>query len=100
MASIPFLGVTGFEWDNHNAQKNRDKHAVEPGECEELFFNTPLVVSPDVGHSVAEPRYHALGATDSGRRLLVVCTVREKRLRVISARDQSRKERQVYETHS
>jgi len=100
MVSIPFSGVTGFEWDINNAQKNRDKHAVEPGECEELFFNTPLIVSPDDGHSVTEPRYHALGATDSGRRLLVVFTIREGRLRVISARDQSRKEQHVYETHS
>jgi uncharacterized DUF497 family protein len=100
MVRVPFLGITGFEWDDHNVKKNRDKHAVEPGECEELFFNIPLIVSPDVGHSATESRYHALGVTDSGRRLLVVFTLREGRLRVISARDQSRKERQVYETNS
>ncbi|PKL10161.1 MAG: hypothetical protein CVV51_00140 [Spirochaetae bacterium HGW-Spirochaetae-7] len=99
MDPVPFLDVIGFEWDEYNTHKNRNKHAVEPGECEELFFNMPLVVSPDTNHSSLEPRYHALGSSDTGRLLLIVFTVRNKRIRVILARDQSRKERHVYESH-
>ena len=84
-------------WDDHNAAKNRNKHGVEPVECEELFFNRPLFVVEDAVHSDRETRYHALGATDSGRRLLVVFTIRRDLIRVISARDTSRKERALYE---
>ncbi len=93
----PFSGVAGFEWDCHNTDKNRNKHEVEAGECEEVFFNAPLVVSPDQAHSTLEPRYHALGSSDSGRALMIVFTIRNHRIRVISARDQSRKERLIYE---
>lgn len=92
--------VSGFDWDEHNTDKNRNKHGVEPTECEEVFFHQPLVVSPDVKHSDVEPRFHALGTTDRGRLLLLVYTVRDKKIRVISARDMSRKEREVYETHA
>ena len=35
---------TGFEWDEHNAEKNWQKHRVTPSECEQMFFNRPLVV--------------------------------------------------------
>jgi hypothetical protein len=99
MECNPFSDVQGFEWDNHNTDKNRNKHGVEPGECEELFFNTPLVVSSDWSHSTLEPRYHALGSSDCGRALMIVFTIRNQCIRVISARDQSRKERLVYESH-
>lgn len=95
----PFSGVAGFEWDDHNTDKNRNKHGVEPGECEEVFFNAPLVVSPDEAHSTLEPRYHALGSSDSGRALMIVFTIRNQRIRVISARNQSRKERLIYESY-
>ena len=47
-------------------------------------------------HSRKEVRYHALGQTDAGRRLFVVVTVREGRLRVVTARDMGKKERKVY----
>jgi len=91
--------VIGFNWDFHNLVKNQIKHQVEPGECEELFFNKPLVIVQDTKHSGQEDRYHALGITDAGRVLLVVFTLRELKIRVISSRDGSRKERSTYEKH-
>jgi uncharacterized protein len=48
-------------------------------------------------HSDTEPRFLALGQTDSGRRLFVVFTIRGRHIRVISARDMSRRERREYE---
>ena len=99
MDIFPFSKVTGFDWDEHNTGKNRIKHAVDPGECEEMFFNMPLVVAPDISHSSTENRYHALGSINAGRRLLIVFTVRNQKIRVISARDQSRKERLINENH-
>jgi uncharacterized protein len=90
------FGCTGFEWDEHNASKNWQAHRVSARECEELFFRLPLVVRDDPSHSAHEPRYYALGQTSAGRRLFVAFTVRGDLIRVISARDMSRKEREVY----
>ncbi|HNS54110.1 MAG TPA: BrnT family toxin [Syntrophales bacterium] len=87
----------GFEWDEGNLLKNWEKHRVSAIECEQVFFNRPLVALPDDRHSADEPRFFALGQSDSGRHLFVVFTVRRRQLRVISARDMSRKERKAYE---
>ena len=89
----------GFEWDVHNADKIRARHDVATAECEQLFFNRPLVVGDDVKHSEDENRFYSLGQTDAGRLLFLVFTVREDRIRVISVRDMSRKERRIYEAH-
>jgi len=86
----------GFEWDEHNAGKNWHQHRVSPVECEQIFFNRPLVVADDPRHSERENRFYALGRTDASRMLFVVFTVRKDRVRVISARDMSRKERKIY----
>lgn len=88
--------ITGFDWTGGNAEKNWEKHRVTTLEAEEVFFNDPLVVSEDPGHSRGEVKFHALGQTDRGRELFVAFTLRGKRIRVISARDMSRKERKVY----
>src|SRR5437764_372155 len=89
---------TGFQWDAGNADKNRDLHQVSQGECEQVFFNRPLLVAPDIEHSQREPRYAALGQTNAARRLAVVFTIRETLIRVISARDMSRRERRARTT--
>ena len=90
---------TGFDWDEGNLLKNWEKHAVSGSECEQIFFNRPLVAEPDAKHASGEPRYYVLGQTDSGRRLFLVFTVRGRLIRVISAREMSRKERREYEKH-
>jgi len=89
----------GFEWDGHNAGKNWQKHRVTPSECEEIFFNRPLVAADDIKHSEKENRFYALGRADAGRKLFVVFTVRRDIIRVISSRDMNRKERKVYQSH-
>jgi hypothetical protein len=88
--------VEGFHWDKGNTEKNWERHRVTHIECEEVFFNKPLVVKEDGPHSMAEDRYYVLGQTDNGRLLFVVFTIRENKIRVISARDINRKERRLY----
>ena len=96
--SVPDLSfVTGFEWDEGNRTKNWEKHGVSQAECEQIFFNALLLLFPDIRHSQREPRYYVLGHTNAGRYLFVVFTIRGTLIRVISARDMSRKERKVYE---
>lgn len=90
--------ISGFDWDDGNARKN-DKHGVSMAEAEQVFFNAPLLMLEDAAHSRVEPRLHALGRTDEGRRLHITFTLRQTGtlIRVISARDMHRKERAVYE---
>lgn len=87
---------TGFEWDEGNLLRNWEGHGVTGSECEQVFFNNPLIVAPDVKHSEKEDRYYALGQTDMGRLLFVVIIIRKTLVRIISARDMSRKERKAY----
>ena len=87
--------IEGFDWDRGNVYKSRDKHRVAFVECEEVFQHGP-VLFPDSRHSQLEPRYLALGQTVRGRQLAVIFTLRRNRIRVISARDMSRKERRIY----
>jgi len=93
---VDFSKITGFEWDDGNREKNWDAHKVAWWEIEETFFHQLLVIAPDLFHSGQEPRFHALGHTKAGRLLHVVFTVRGTRIRPISARNMSRKERRVY----
>jgi uncharacterized DUF497 family protein len=46
------MGRTGI-WDQGNSMKN-EKHSVSDTEAEQVFFNEPLLVLDDSGHSVAE----------------------------------------------
>jgi uncharacterized DUF497 family protein len=87
-----------FEWDRGNAEKSWKRHRVTVSECEQVFFNKPLAVSPDPGHSSEEIRFFAFGKTDSGRGLAVVFTIRRGRIRVVTAREISRREKRTYET--
>ena len=90
------LNATGFDWDEGNSEKNWIKHRVSRLECEQPFFNEPLLVVKDKEHSQDEVRFYALGQTDAGRRLFLVFTLRGSLIRVISARDMSNAEREVY----
>ncbi len=86
----------GFDWDEGNTDKNWLKHKVSPLECEQKNFNHPLVVQDDINHSKTEKRFYALGQTNLKRFLFVAFTVKNNLIRVVSARDMSRKERRVY----
>ena len=87
----------GFQWDEANAGKNWVQHRVSQGEAEQVFFNRPLVVVTGEQRTEFTRRYYALGHTDASRLLFIVCTIRDDRIRVISARPMSRRERRVYE---
>ena len=95
---IALSQVEAFDWDDGNRQKNLEKHGVTALEAEQVFFNQPLVLIEDEKHSGDEQRFHAFGTTDEGRLLHIAFTLRRQAtlLRVISARDMNRKERQSY----
>jgi uncharacterized DUF497 family protein len=94
---IDLSTIDGFDWDSGNREKNWEQHKVDWTEAEETFFSIPLLVLPDPKHSRAESRLAVLGQTLAGRKLAVVFTIRNNRIRVISARDMSKKERNLYD---
>ena len=93
---IDLSRIAGFEWDDGNQTKNWTKHQVSTSECEELFFNLPLLLQDDLQHSQDEKRFYVLGQTNAERKLFISFTLRTNKIRVMSARDMSSKERQVY----
>ena len=91
-----FPGSKSFDWDESNINKNWDKHRVHHLECEEIFYNEPIVTEVEKRGIPQEERVSALGVTNEGRFLFVVFTIRKGRIRVVSARDMNRKERKIY----
>ena len=87
---------TGFDWDEGNAPKLLARHRVSLAECEQVFFNEPLVIAEDAAHSIDEQRWAAWGRTAEGQALAVVFTLRGDRIRPLSARAMNRKERRRY----
>ena len=86
----------GFDWDDGNSHKNWHLHEVTDGECEDVFFNLPLIIAADKKHSGNESRFFAIGRTDADRWLFIAFTIRNKLIRVISARDMTKREERIY----
>jgi uncharacterized protein len=64
---IDFEKIEGFDWDAGNARKSDDKHQVSHAEVEQVFFNVPLVLAPDVKHSQTEPPLSRPGEDHCGK---------------------------------
>lgn len=87
-----------FDWDDGNIDKNWDKHKIHFKDAEEVFFNKPLKIYIDKVHSTAnEVRYISFGKTNESILLTIVFTIRNRQIRIISARKQHPKERKAYE---
>lgn len=87
--------LEGFEWDKGNLEHIK-KHNVNYKECEEAFFNKPLIITEDETHSQAEERFRAYGQTNKSRLLIMIFTIKKNKIRVISARNQNKKERKEF----
>ncbi len=96
--AIDLNDVIGFQWDDGNARKSEERHGVSQAEAEQIFADDRLLFDRDTRHSQSEQRYNALGRSTSGRLLHVTFTVRNEGtiIRIISARDMNRKERNRY----
>ena len=86
-----------FEWDPNKAVSNLQKHGVSFEEAATVFRDTLSITIPDPDHSVHEERYITIGSSSRLRLLMVAHSEREGRIRVISARELTRKEREQYE---
>lgn len=86
-----------FEWDRGNLDKNYRRHKIANKEAEEVFDNEFKFVFEDKKHSETEKRYGIFGQSKNGKLLSIVFTIRNNRIRIITARNMSKKERRSYE---
>jgi len=86
-----------FEWDPAKARENEAKHKVSFSEATEVFADNLSSSAPDPDHSLDEQRFVIFGRTLKDRHLVVAFTDRGGKLRLISAREMTRRERQAYE---
>lgn len=82
MFSVPYT-FEGFEWDEGNLGHLDERHRFSPDEVEEVFFNSP--VERSLGVVNGEKRYLAIGPTNSNRFLTVIFTMRDRKIRVVTA---------------
>ena len=89
--------MTDFEWDPDKAATNLKKHGISFEEATTSFFDILSVTISDPLHSEVEKRAVLIGQSSSGRLLVTVHADRGSRIRLISARRATRKERKDYE---
>ena len=86
----------GFEWDSNKAASNLERHRVSFEESTTVFDDPMFITLVDADHSVDEERYITIGLSNRGRVLVLAHTERQGRIRIISAREATRIEREYY----
>ncbi len=91
---INILDLEGFDWNEGNNLKNYTKHGVTKKEAEEVFENVPFIMVK--AKYKKEDRYLVFGESKNAKLLCVIYTIRNNKIRIISARPQSKNERYFY----
>lgn len=94
---VVFSEPVKFVWDKGNKDKSWLKHKVSNQECEEVFEDKNKKIFKDPVHSQTEKRYILIGMTKNEKLLFIVFTMRNKKVRVISARNINKREKELYE---
>ncbi|HEY9703803.1 MAG TPA: BrnT family toxin, partial [Allocoleopsis sp.] len=89
-----------FEWDANKQHQNQQKHRVSFDEAATVWTDPLALIAPDPEHSVEEEREWIIGTSYKNRLLVVVYTMRNDTIRIISARQATKSERQQYEEES
>ncbi len=87
-----------FEWDNNKATSNAIKHGITFAEAITAFADPDLLFTEDSLHSGGEEREWAIGATENDLIVVMVFTMRDQQIRLISARPATKQECQKYES--
>ena len=86
-----------FEWNPRKAEVNLRKHRVSFAEATTVFGDDLAFTVPDPDHSIGEDRYITIGWSNRRRLLMVAHADRGNRIRIISARELTRREQKAYE---
>ena len=89
-----------FEWDPSKAKKNIKIHGVSFDEASTAFKDTLSLTIYDPLHSDEEDRFIVIGNSCKNRLLIIVHTERGIKIRIISARKATKKERKQYEENA
>lgn len=90
------MSAPRFEWDPEKADRNFAKHGVSFDEAATVFLDPMAVESPDPIHSVGEERLIIVGRSYQDRVIVVAFTERAEKIRIISARNATRREMREY----
>lgn len=86
-----------FEWNPQKADINSRKHGVSFEEASTVFGDTLSMTYPDPEYSVQEERYIIIGLSGENRILVISYAYRDEIIRIISARQATKRERNFYE---
>ncbi len=86
-----------FEWDENKNKSNQEKHGIDFNDAKDVFKDENSKVSPDSRKDYGENRWKIIGKI-YGSIISVIYTMRDKAVRIISARKASRNERDEYNT--
>ena len=89
-----------FEWDEVKANANYKKHKISFDEGKTIFSDPFLFTFPDKGHSEDEERYINIGLSSDRRIIVLTHTERQGKIRIISCRKATARERRFYEEGS
>ena len=87
-----------FEWNSQKAGINEKKHGVSFDEASTVFGDYLSFTYPDSGHSILEERYILMGLSNKNRILVISHTKRGESIRIISARQATKREIDFYES--
>lgn len=86
-----------FEWDDNKAESNFLKHGITFEKAVTVFADPYLLFTEDFGHSKQEEREWAIGEAENGSIIVVIFTMRDELIRIISARKATKRECKKYE---
>jgi len=86
-----------FEWDPDKAAANIRKHGVTFEEAAPVFDDPLADTYDDPDHSESEQRFLTFGFSQAGRALTVAHCDRGSRVRIISARRMTRREKRQHD---
>ena len=86
-----------FDWDGNKAEANLSKHGVSFDEAKTVFDDPLYIDFYDPDYSDEEDRYIIIGESQQRRLLIVSYTERDHKIRLISAREVTKREREDYE---
>ena len=88
-----------FEWDPSKARQNLRKHQVSFEEAATVFGDPLAITYPDPDHSTSEQRFITIGLSSASRALIVAHADRGEKIRIITARRTTQRERRHYEEY-
>ncbi|RLA16630.1 MAG: BrnT family toxin [Gammaproteobacteria bacterium] len=87
-----------FEWNHQKAEFNSQKHGITFDEAFTVFGDTLSVTFPDLEHSIQEERYLIIGLSSKNKILVISHVYRNESIRIISARQATKREQKFYES--